>query len=100
MDLLVQGFNIEHTDKIKTVANNSDEYTDRVRIEFKNGHELSIIRGNYSYGGIDGLFEIAPFDKNGNMNGDLFDDDDQGDSVLGDCTRERVIHYINKLGSL
>ena len=85
---------------IKSITDKSDELTDRMRIEFKNGYQLSIIRGYVSYGYKSGLFEIAPFNKNGDMDGNLFDDNDKGDDVLGYCNKEKVEYYVNKIGNL
>lgn len=66
----------------------------RARIHFKNGHSLSVVRGEYSHGGEDGLFEIMPSDKA------FIDEEDSGDSVVGYLTAERVQHYIDKIGNL
>ena len=80
-------------DTIDRVDDNSNETGQRARIHFKNGHQLSVIRGEYSYGGDEGLFEIMPDDDS------FFDEDDCGDTVLGYLTAERVKYYINKIGS-
>jgi hypothetical protein len=68
----------------------------RARVYFKNGFRLSIIQGKYSYGGNDGLFEIAAFDKSGKMNGNLVGTDD----VLGYLSLKEVNEYIDKLANL
>jgi len=71
----------------------------RVKMHFKNGYALSIIHGSFAY--CDGeTFEIAPFNKNDELDGRLFDEDDRGDDVLGYCTLEKVSHYIKKLAYL
>jgi len=80
-------------DSIARVDDNSDEKTQRARVHFKNGHSLSIIRGQSSFGGDEGLFEIMPSDEA------LFDDD-EGGWVLGHLSAERVGYYINKIGSM
>lgn len=85
---------------IAGVEDRSNEVMKRVAITFKNGYSLSIIRGEYSYGGPTGLFEIAVIDTNGELNGSLLDEDDQGDSVLGYCTPEKVTHYVSKIAHL
>jgi hypothetical protein len=72
----------------------------RARIKFKNGYQLSVVQGDYSYGGDDNLFEIAPFTKEGSMTDELFDEEDSGDTVLGYCDIEKVNHYILKISSL
>lgn len=81
-------------DFIEKVEDRSNSFMSRARVFFKNGHELSIIRGSGSYGGEDGLFEIMPSDES------LFDEIDSGDSVCGYLTPERVMYYINKIGTM
>lgn len=85
---------------IDHVEDRSDDNTKRARVFFKNGLELSVIRGVWSYGGDEGLFEIAPFNIQGEMDGSMFDDEDAGDDVCGYCTPEKVQHYIKKIGSM
>lgn len=72
----------------------------RMRIIFFNNYELSVIRGTLSYGGDQGLFEIAAFNSLGDMDDSLFDKEEQGGTVLGHCSIERVQYYINKIGSI
>lgn len=50
------------THKIREVSNNSDQYMSRLLVTFNNGYALSIIRGSFSYGASQGLFEIAVYD--------------------------------------
>lgn len=85
---------------VAEIEDRSNEIMKRVRITFKNGYGLSIIRGQYSYGDYAGLFEIAPININRELDGSLFDEDDQGDDVLGYCTPEKVTYYISKLAHL
>jgi hypothetical protein len=67
----------------------------RVRIVFTNGHDLSIVRGDGSYGHCDGLFEIMP------SNPEFLDNFTDGDDrVEGWLTVERVNYYINKIANL
>ncbi len=79
---------------IESVDDNSDSNGQRARVHFKNGHSLSIIRGKYSYGGDEGLFEIMPSDAS------FLDGEDSGEDVCGYLTPEMVNYYINKIGSL
>jgi hypothetical protein len=37
------------------------------RMTFGNGYGVSVVSHSYSYGGKDGLFEIAVLDKDGNL---------------------------------
>jgi len=39
----------------------------RSRMMFKNGFGVSVVSHTYSYGGKDGLFEVAVLDKDGNL---------------------------------
>lgn len=78
----------------------SHSLAQRVRVTFTNGYALSIIQGPYSYGGPEGLYEIAPINKSLELDGSLFDEEDLGDDVLGYCTLERVRYYMNKLAQL
>ena len=80
------------TEYIDRIENNSDANMTRARVYFKNGQELSIIRGPYSFGGDEGLFEIMPSDES------VFDEGDDSDTVLGYLSPDRVNYYIRKLG--
>jgi len=93
-DLTIQNNNIIH------VAKDSDRTGSRVLITFKNKYKLSIIRGLYTYGGEEGLLEIAPIKPDGSWASEYFDDADKGNDVLGYLTKERVLYYINKIGNL
>lgn len=88
------------TDTVHSWMDNSDPNMKRLRIRFKNGYGLSVIQGEHSYGGDRGLFEIAPVNSEGKLDGSLLDPKDQGDDVLGYCTVEDVHRYIVKLGNL
>lgn len=94
------GIELSGSEFIKNIEDNSDITTKRMRVNFKNGCALSIIRGAFSHGGDSGLFEIALFDNDGNMNGELFDESDQGGTVLGYCDLNLVNHYMEKIGNL
>ena len=37
------------------------------RIEFENGYGASIVKGEHTYGGKDGLYELAVLDNNGEL---------------------------------
>lgn len=85
---------------VAQVEDNSNELMKRVRITFKNGYALSVIRGEYSYGGVKGLFEIAPINHSEELDGSMLDEEDKGDDVLGHCTPEKVTYYISKIAHL
>lgn len=91
-----------NNENINFIEDLSDNRTGmkRARVHFHNGYQLSIISGPFSYGGSDGLFEIAIFNNAGNYQPQLFDEPDMDDDVLGYLTEQEVIHYINKVGAL
>jgi len=74
--------------------------TKRLWLAFNNGLALSIIQGYFTYGGKQGLFEIAPMTENSDWAPWLFDEDDKGDDVLGHCDAEKVQYYINKIANM
>jgi len=66
---------------IVSTEDNSDDMVRRLKLNFNNGFSLSVISGYGSYGGEDGLFEVALFNKMGEFCGqdelpDLFEYDD------------------------
>lgn len=87
-------------DFIGSIKDMSDAFMKRMLITFKNGFQLSVITGQGAYVSESAPYEIAPFDCEGNMDGDLFDEDDKGDDVCGYCTPEKVLHYIKKIGRM
>ena len=91
---------VTQVNTVSNVKDNSDELFKRMLISFKNGYSLSVIKGEYSYGGSEGFYEIAPKNKSGALDGSLFDDEDKGDDVLGWCDEDRVKYYVNKIGNL
>ncbi len=98
MDLIIKKDDYNFIEKIEDL---SDSFFKRMRIYFKNGYQLSVINSErYSFGGDEGLFEIAPMRHNEGFCPEVFDAKDQGDDVLGYCDKEKVIHYINKIGNL
>lgn len=78
--------NIERSviaDYIQNVENRSDSMFKRLRITFKNGYGISIIQGDFSYGGKEGLFEVAPLDMDGEI---------EHEEVEGRLTEEEVFN--------
>lgn len=61
----MQGLTGGIPDRIDKVVDCSDRFVSRILVSFSNGYKLSIIRGDMSYGGASGLFEIAIIDNLG-----------------------------------
>ncbi len=89
---------------IKDVKDQSDSRTpENFQITFNNNNlNLSVIRGIHTYGYSEGLFEIGIIDNTTDeFCPDLFDiGDKNGDDVLGYCNKEKILHYIEKLGKI
>ena len=66
------------------------------RIEFENGYGASIVKGEYTYGGKDGLYELAVL----NSNGDLIYDTPVTDDVEGYLSEEQVTDLLIKIQQL
>lgn len=77
---------------IKNILDKSDHLIDRVRILFKNKHELSIIRSKYTYGGSKGLFEIMALTSIPNIS--------DYDEPIGYCNISDLNKHIKYIGTL
>jgi len=66
------------------------------RIQFDNGFGASIVKHQYSYGGGDGLYEIAVLDSGGEITYTTPITDD----VLGYLSEEDVERYVNEIKNL
>jgi hypothetical protein len=64
-------------------------------IYFDNGYGTSVVRSEHTYGGSDGLYELAVL-KNGNITYDTPITDD----VIGYLTEEGVTEYLQKIQEL
>lgn len=74
--------------------------TKRLFLVFNNGLALSIVQGHFTYGGQEGLYEIAPMTEDCAWAPWLFDEEDKGDDVLGYLPVERVQYYIDKIANI
>lgn len=72
----------------------------RMRIIFHNDFQMSVIRGARSFGGSEGLFEIAVYHPLKGMTGEYFTGHDKGSEVLGHLDFEAVRNYIDIIGKL
>ena len=88
------------TTYIQSIEDNSDRLFTRMFITFKNGLHLSVIQGEFSYGGKDkGLYEIAPMNKNHSFAGSkLMFAEDHGNDIIGYCDVGKVRKYIETIG--
>jgi hypothetical protein len=87
-------------ENIKFTKNVSDTKMERLRLTFANDYGISIIFGYGSYGYEKGLFEIAPLNKNNELDRNLvrkIASDDSYDEVIGYLTLDEVIDYCNKI---
>jgi len=65
------------------------------RTEFDNGYAVSVVRSPYSYGGKDGLYELAIF-----KNDELCYDTPITDDVMGYLSPEDVTDIMSKIQTL
>ena len=63
---------------------------------FRNGYGISMIRNSYTYGGSDGLYEIAVLDSDGEIDYSTPITND----VIGWLTRDECIRYAGMIASL
>ena len=66
------------------------------RIQFDNGYGASVVKGPYTYGGKDGLYEMAVLDNNGNLTYDTPITND----VIGYLRPEDVTDVMEKIQKL
>lgn len=65
------------------------------RTKFDNGYEVSVVKSEYTYGGKDGLYELAVF-----KNGEICYDTPITDDVIGYLRPEDVTKVIQKIQKL
>ena len=68
----------------------------QARITFDNGFGASIVKGPYTYGGPEGLYEIAVLDKDGELTYDTPITND----VLGHLTEDDVTNILSQIQNL
>ena len=68
----------------------------QARIQFDNGFGASVVKGPYTYGGDEGLYELAVLDKTG----DLTYDTPITNDVLGHLTEEGVTNILSQIQNL
>jgi hypothetical protein len=65
-------------------------------VQFPNGYGASVVQGEHTYGGKDGLYEIAVFDKDGHISYSTPITDD----VLGYLSEEEVEKTLSDIKNL
>jgi hypothetical protein len=65
-------------------------------VQFSNGYGASIVQGPYTYGGSNGLYEIAVFGKNGEITYDTPITDD----VIGHLSEKEVEKILKDIKNL
>jgi hypothetical protein len=68
----------------------------QARMDFENGYGVSVVSHTYSYGGKDGLFEVAVLGKDGNLTYDTPVTND----VIGYLTEEDVTDVMKQVQNL
>jgi len=68
----------------------------KCRVFFDNGYGASIVSHTYSYGGANGLYEIAVLDKNGELTYDTSVTND----VIGHLTEDDVTKVLEDIQNL
>lgn len=79
-----------------TLSENRPVFGERTVYRFPNGLGASVIRGEYSYGGKLGLFELAVLDTEGDLNYDT----EIADDVVGNLTAEEVTTLLERIKAL
>jgi hypothetical protein len=67
------------------------------RIHFDNGYGASVVRHNYSYGGREGLYELAVLGENGKLH---YDNPVANGDVRGHLTEEEVTDLLKQIQDL
>lgn len=68
----------------------------RAWVQFDNGYHISVVKGAFTYGGPEGLYEAAVLDRNGAITYDTPVTDD----VIGNLTEEGVTDVMRQIQEL
>ena len=81
--------------EFKDIQFNEHPYSRGVsgRLQFPNGYGISVVRTDYSYGGTDGLYELAVLTKGGEITYDTPITND----VIGYLTPEEVTEHMKQI---
>ena len=69
-------------------------------VKFSNDYGASVIKGDFSYGGSDGLYELAVTKTNEDGSWNLCYDSGLTEDVLGHLTEEEVTSYLQRIEAL
>lgn len=96
---MTTAFDVDFHDKITSVEENDRESTGSTQVIFKftNGYAASIVQGPYTYGGPEGLFEMAVLDSRGHLD---YDNPVTPDDVAGYLSVEDVKGKLHQLAHL
>lgn len=72
-----------------------DHLSMHLMVTFPNGYQASIVRGQYTYGGDEGLFEIAVM-----LDGEIVYDTSVTDDVIGWLNDKDVIDVCKRIAAL
>lgn len=91
---------IELSDWVKhIVSTRADFIKQQIVFKFDNGYGASVVRGPYTYGGDEGLFELGVLKFDGNRSGLVYDTPITND-VLGWLTGDQVLDRLNQIKAL
>ncbi len=91
-NLLAKAINVS---AIASIDSQVTAAANKQMISFENGYSLSVVLSSGSK-----LFDVAPMNKAGELDGSLFDVKDIDGDDVKKCTVEEVVHYINKFSGL
>ena len=95
MDLDIRRSLLSIEEKIASVENKSNSLTTRMRVNFRNGYGVSVVRGFGTYGAEPGLFELAVLKGE-----ELCYTTPITDDVLGYLNKDEVVAYAIQVANL
>ena len=94
---LIKESNMKALQELKAEVINVESHQEfHKKIKFPNGYGASIVRGPYTYGGPDGLYELAVLDTEGKL---TYDTPVTGD-VEGYLTEDNVMSLLKDISEL
>ena len=87
-------------DDLEFITHRSMPNAVQATIRFNNGYGASVIRGEYSYGGPEGLYELAVTKTKEDGSWDLCYDSGITEDVEGHLTPDDVTGYLQRIEAL